>query len=716
MAPRKKSDNRLTNPGIYISAGQIEQSDFDKNDYRDLMQDYTSMRNDDSIASSSVDILIHPIFNSKFTIKAGYKEGEKPSDYALEVADYVMENYYGLESGLKYYIRHKLLALYYGFAMFEKIWKKGDIINGKIGNRLVDMYPIQQDTIYRWLYDDRTNFLGIEQEQRKPERGFDIIKIDAEYLHIYTPYEEFKNPQGRSLLRPSRLAWKIKRKVWEASGRAACRGAGIPEFKFTPTGNKTTDDATKSTLQTMAKNIGNSENAYVLTQTNTVEFELHSLQNQEMNIPLIKQANDEMFYNTLSEFAISGIGGNGSRAATGEHKSPYYEAIDAIISTFEDNEDQLIEEIIENSPYAGKIDKEEMPYCVLERPKSTDVIAVGNLINTMIGSRAITKTAQDEVYIRSFLGLPEMTEEEINSIKEENQKKFMEGQGGNNQNINEPNQTGKENNQNKEIKNTETQTNKEELQKELSVEPSKQDLILESANAEMVLQNADMKANQIIDEVYQKILDDIAIKLEKNPNAEIKLGYKKELIDRLSSVFNSIYKHGQVDIRKEYAKIAGTQLANLTPIIVEGNKDRLVAKVDTLYSAIENSIKDELLLINKQNVENAGGMNQYIKSRFGDTQKKIKSDLAAIASQGYFSGRHDQLSELEKIDPELKRMYLTDLEDRANVCSVCLPLTFMTMNKEEANTLGLNWDGTPVNPLCLGQNNCRCTWRPAYQL
>lgn len=703
----KQKSDRQSNPGVYVSGGQIEQSDYDKLDFKTLMKDYTEMRNDDSIASSSIDILIYPILNSKFTIMPGYEEGEKPSDLAVEVAEYVQDIYNKLQSGLKYYIRHKLLALFYGFSIFEKIWKKGDTYNGKIVNRLVDLYPIQQDTIWWWKYDEQANFIGIKQEQRIPERGFKHIDIDAEYLHIYTPFEEFKNIQGRSMLRPSRLVWKIKRQIWMASGRASSRGAGIPEFQFTPTGNKENDTALKSTIETMARNVGNSDNAYVMSQPGVVDFKLHQLQNQEMNIQLIQQANTEMFYNTLSEFVTSGIGGNGSRAATGEHKSPYFDALDAIISTFEDNEDILIKEVIYNSPYAS-ISDEELPYCVIERPKTTDVIGVGTLINNMLSSRSISKTPDIEVYLRNMLGLPEKTEEELEQVKEENIPEQSE-----------PTQENKDGLQSQDKSTEETEIKKPEtIDTKLSKlnKLSNQEDIFELANAQMVMQTAEVKAESVINDVYEKIIDDIAIKLERDPKAEIKLPYKKEMIDRLSKVFNESYKPGQIDVRKEYAKIAGTQLANLTPIIVEGNKDRLVAKVDTLYSAIENSIRDELLLINKQNIDNAGGMRKYIVDRFGQTQKQIKNDLASISSGGYIAGRNDQLGELEKIDPELKRTYLTSLEGRESVCEVCNPLNYMTMTREEADGIGVNFDSAPVNPLCLGGNKCRCTWQPAYTI
>lgn len=700
MPPKKSS--RQTNPGIYVTGGKIEQSDFDKSEYRELMQDYTSMRNDDSIASTSVDILSYPILNAKFTVVPGYKEGYKPTPLAEEAAEYVQETYNQLESGLKYYIRHKLLALYYGFSMFEKIWKKGEVIKGKIGNRLTELYPVQQDTIWWFKYDQQANFTGIKQEQRIPEGGFRHIDIDAEYLHVYTPFEEFKNIQGRSLLRPSRMVWKAKRQIWLASARASSRGAGIPEFIMTPSGNITNDSALKTKLETIARNVGNSENSYVISQKDLVEFKLHSLQNQEMNIPLIQQANTEMFYNTLSEFVTSGIGGNGSRAATGEHKTPYYDAMDAIIKTFEDNEDVLIQEIIDNSPFAGKLESEEIPYCVLERPKMTDIIGVGTLINSMISTRAITKTPDIEVFLRNMLGLPEKTEEELEEIKQENMEMIPSN------NVEE-----------KPIENKDVEVSKkdekiEEDKKQLSV-LVEQDEIFELANAMQVMQEAEVKAEAVVNDVFEKTINDVAMKLAKG-DKEIKLAHKKEMIDRLSSVYNYGYRPGKIDVRKEYAKITGNQLAILTPIMIEGTSEKLVAKVDTLYSAIENSIRDELLLINQQNIDNAGGMERYIKDRFGQTQKQIRNDLSSIASSGYLAGRNDELKELESKDSQLKRMYLNSLEKRETVCDVCRPIDMITMTQEEAENLGLNFNSTPINPLCLGSNKCRCTWRPAYKI
>lgn len=877
--PEKKTKRQL-NAGIYISGGSIEQSDWDTADPRTRMQDYTDMRNGDCIANTTVDILSYPLQNAKFLVKPSIlNQAKEPSPLAKEAAEYCAWIYDNLEIGLDNYVRHKLLALHYGLSLFERVWSRGESYNGKITNRLIDLSPIQPDTIWRFKYDEKAILLGIEFYNRIPEHGEKLLTIDKEYLHLFTPFGEFGNPWGRSMLIAARQLYKIKSQIWKASARASSRGAGLPEFIITPSGNATEDLALKTTLQNIARNIGNSENAYVISQKDRVEFKLNGLQNQEMNIPLIQQANREMFYNTMSEFATTGIGENGSRAATSEHKGPFYEAMDTIKKKFECSEYDNIEKIIEQSPYYGQLDESEYPTIVLERSKDTDLTMVLAALNQL------TKTPEDEIYIRNVLGLPEISVEELEDIKEENKPDMIpndkmpmeepngvqsedtqkteevfedakeekaeedneltmlasDGEGTwitingvhvlidddeylysestkykssdefikniaidraiknqidkNNEKIKthedniskirdkapkiEGNLTRKKNsngikkasdftNENKIIYDSETESilkykklndkfksdegrklfgelfdkNPKDMEKFvdrnklkeifdkaknkklsscphcLSVEPKIDTVIVEDIfelkNATETLATTKDKASEIIDDVIRKAIEDVGMKLSQNKNKAPALAYKRELQDRLESVYNNSFEKGAIDVRKEYAKLSRTELA-VTPIKITGSKGKLEAKVTTLYDALENSIKDELELLNQQNIDNAGGISQYITGRFSDTQKAIKTQLSAIASGGYIAGRSNELSDLMVKDGELRLKYETSLEKMENLCEVCAPYSNMTFNQDQAEYVGLNWEGDPVNPLCMGGNNCRCTWVPTYE-
>lgn len=702
VSKEKKSTKQL-NTGIYISGGDVQQSDYDTTDPRIRMQDYTDMRNGDCIAPITVDILSIPLQNATFKVEPSIlNQKEEPTPIAKEAADYVAWTYDNLECGLDNYVRHKLLGLHFGLALFEQVWSRGETYNGKIVNQLVDLSPIQPDTINRFKFEDPNDtgkLTGIEFYNRKPERGESLLTIPMEYLHLWTPFGEFNNPWGRSLLIAARELYKYKSQIWKASARAASRGAGIPELRIVPSGNDTADKSLKSNLETIARNVGNSENAYVITQRDRVEFQLHTLANQEMNLQLIQQANREMFYNTLSEFVTSGIGENGSRAATSEHKGPYFEMIDTIKNKFEDDEYYNIEKIIEQSPYYGKLDESEYPKVVLERAKDADIDLVLSALNQL------TRTPEDEIFIRNVLGLPEISKEELIQIKEENKKEFEDKKPK--EEISEENPDGVQ-----ETEDTEKEVEELKAHHDCHKLSAENDIFeLKSATEAMALSND--KAMSVVDDVITKAIEDVAMKLQQNPNKKPALAYKKELNDRLESVFNQVFENGVTDVRKEYAKIGRTEL-DVTPIKFTGSKGKLSAKVDTLYTALENSIRDELELLNKQNIENAGGMAEYITGRFSDTQKAIKTQLASIASGGYLSGRNDALVDIEQKDPEVKRRYETRLEAMDKICEVCNPYSNMLLTKEQAEYVGLNWEGAPLNPLCLGGSNCKCTWVPAY--
>ena len=133
--------NQKTNTGIYVSAGDIEHSDFDSKDWNDLQKDYTSMRNGHAIISTTVDILKFPIQMSEYRLEGPNKEA---NDYAR----WVYENIY---KGFDYLRRHKLLGLDFGLSMHEMIVKKGDKApSGKLTNRPVAFNPIKNETINKF--------------------------------------------------------------------------------------------------------------------------------------------------------------------------------------------------------------------------------------------------------------------------------------------------------------------------------------------------------------------------------------------------------------------------------------------------------------------------------------------------------------------------------------------------------------------------------------
>jgi hypothetical protein len=269
---KKLIEDQETSPGLILLADDIQQSDYDTLEVQDLMKDYAQMRNEDAIASSSLEIITNTIENSKFNIVPCGVDDEEPSDIAIEAAQYIQWCYDNLYPSLHDYRHHKNLAWPFGFIMFEKVIERGVKWNGKTTNIIGRLSPIQHDTIYRYYYDQYQYFTGIQQYYRNNLGAEYPIDIPAEKLYVFSPFSEFNNITGRSLLRPARRAWKLKTEIWNASSRASSRGAGIPVFTVGENATKAEIDAIKSTIEKMGRTVGNAQNAYVTEQAGKVTF------------------------------------------------------------------------------------------------------------------------------------------------------------------------------------------------------------------------------------------------------------------------------------------------------------------------------------------------------------------------------------------------------------------------------------------------------------
>lgn len=705
----KQKGNQKSTPGLYVTAFDITQSDWDKsNDFTTLMQDYTNMRNGDSFVSSSVDVLMNPILNSNIKVNCGKLDDEtEETPLAEEAKKYVEYTFQNLFNGLSYYHRHLTLAFYYGCSFFETVWVKGDIINGKITNRLAKLSPIQTDTIQRWYYDELEEFIGIRIYKRLPNRGTMPVDISAEKIHRFTPFEEFNNVQGRSILRPIRFTWNIKQQVLKSSARSASRGAGIPVATIAE--NVSDENSVLANkIQTVIQTIGNSENTGVVDQEGVWKFRLEGLQNQGDNMNLLNFCNSDIVYNTLTQFLISGIGGNGSRSATDSHKAPYIEALACYVKQIENNYNQLIELIIDNSYLYGKLDVFEYPYVTLDISKDVDLTQTADNYIKLVQATGIKPSREDEKYLRSVFNLPEI---EIEDEIEESENEMPE----------------------QETPETEidTKTKSEDIPEEIKAPEISEETLMKLSNLKKTIKYKGVKHPGIkiidekeqgikdtIDSYYKMMLESAKLQLNQNSKNPVKIPQimKDELYKAINSIYNELwdigYKHESEAIKTVDSSV---KLAKPTgPLAVSPNRKKLEFVVNLLGDVMENQINTALLNSNPTKIKNAGGINQFVDDTFGDSQKVIKGTILNNVLSGYVEGITDSQDAYEiESGNEVLKSYTVQLE-RQNVCEVCFPYEGMVFSKADAEDLGLNWTGTPLNPECLGllgKNQCRCTWQ-----
>lgn len=723
----KASKDQQTNPGIWVSSGVVEQSDYDnENDYYTLQKDYTDMTNGDPVVDASISTITYPILNSDVSIEPKGLGEDKPTQLAVEVADYCRSVWDNLSGSTTDLLIHALDGYWHGFVMFEKCYGLFNF-KGKMNRAIVKLSPIQHDTIHRFNYDDKLNFLGIEQYRRSPDKGETFVSIDADKLIVFTPFKKYGNVQGESILRPARRAWKDKNSLLSSSVRAASRGAGIPVFTQTLTGDSTIDASINSSIKTMGRTVGNLEKAYVVEQRRVgkddkelpvVTFRLESLANQEHNIELIDRCDKWIMYSTLSYFMASGIGENGSRAATEEHKSPYLESLNANIKIIEQQIfDVFIEDTIENSVYFGRITPEEYPAMKLSRPKESDLErAIANLLSAM-SAHMITWTPKDEARVREMLGMDELSIQEIEEKEKPKDNVETDEPEDKPESDNPEVETEKE----PDGKEPATEMGKKLMAKigamELSKIPVEKDRltiierdIFELDNAARVMGRTEDKARATVEAIYAKILADVVKQLEKNPNKAPELRYRGELQSELLKIYNEAYEDGYEDVFKEADKTRGMKLANPPQVKISGSVKGLNVFIDAFFGALDSSIKKIQATSNMEQVVNEGGIADFFYNRLEDSNKTVQTDLIAYTRNGYTGGRADGIAAVEKETP-MRYLYTTALE-KETVCEVCFPLDKMTMTWEQANQLGLNMTGAPLNPNCLGRENCRCQLIP----
>lgn len=675
--------NQQTTPGLTVLGGEIS-TDYDYLTWDNLYEDMVKMRSSDCIASTSLEIIKLPILASDW----GWKDPLNPTENTKKAKEYLDWTLDNLVQGFHYFKRHVLTAIDFGAAFFEKVYIP-DIYEGQKTFRLARLSPIMLTSIDRFLYNDIGDFIGVRILKNVPEKGqTGYVDIMADKLLRYTYLEEFGDVRGRPILRKSRLVWKNKLDVIMGDARARTRQGGVA------TARAITSNAVTSARQSL-RTVGNAQNAYFLEQEGVLDnFRWETPPGGVTNNKdILRYYDEQMFYGTLSHFLTAGIGGNGSRAATSEHKDPYMWQCNAILADFDAVMDELARDIISNSHL--NISRDEVPYFESSAIKQKDSLAVVKAIGEFlkIGEHALTYTAADENRIREYLGLPVMDEKEIEAKKLEAPKE--------------------------EQTELECACHGEKLELEMllpgELKPKfTTQNIFELESAVNAMNIAEREGEKIIGVLWEKTIKKLSTDIAKNPNRKIELSYFGEWRSKLMRAFKEMQAYGRTDVKKELIKLGAKielEEGEPEPIRKVDYDEDLTLKIQSLFSSTRFGIEDLLIDINGNLLSDPEAIEAYINERYLEGQKIQKSRLIAFIKSGYTVGRLAELAENEEL---IELFEYTAVLDR-RLCPVCAPYDGSLMTKEEIKLSGLNWGPRfkVVNPQCEGGNKCRCQWFPA---
>lgn len=302
-------------------------------------------------------------------------------------------------------VRQALLMLPFGVMLFEKVYTTKQH-EGKTYVVLEKLAPRLPKSILQWELTDHT--FGIQQIRQD---GI-IAQIPGSKLLIFVNEREGDNWWGTSMLRAAYKHWYYKNNFYKIDAVAFERqGLGIPLIKM-PKGYTETDEQRAANA---AQNLRASESGYLLLPPD-YEAEFMNMGSQTTRDPekSINHHNKEILQSVLAQFLELGQtqSGGGSRALSADQSDLFLKAMEAIATNIVSviNQD-LIPELVD----MNFDDVTIYPKLDFSGITKMDITALGTAFSQLVTAKGITPTMKDEKYLRALIGLPEVTDEEINN-------------------------------------------------------------------------------------------------------------------------------------------------------------------------------------------------------------------------------------------------------------------------------------------------------------
>jgi hypothetical protein len=655
--------------------------------YTELLSDYDEMLKSNDVLSTAFQAALIPIMRAESEIIPGNNTdmAKIAADYTREAIEKISPSISGEniqeKGGFDEFRRNALYyAVGFGNKCFEIIQKRALFVErfGHTTNIIKKLIPLEiskveeyvikntmfQGIIYRKNIDDVSG-QELPDDWKSEETGNDLdVPISASKLFVYTHNMLDGDIRGNSELRPVRNTHLFLKNSWIATVRALTRGAGFPEVK----GKNNTH--TLSQLTTIARNIGNNADSYAVTDDN-VEIILHELKNMNNSVEILRLLRDNLFFNFFAHWMTSGIGSNGSRASTKEHKTAFQLKTEEIKFEFEVFLQQVVDYIIKISFFTLK--KEQMPKIKLASINQIDMLEAAKTFIMLLKGGGLTKTKEDEIFIRALMGYPGIAEADIKTELPKQADSFT-------------------------------------LSRDLTDHEKK---YFELQSAIDHYESTQKDAEKELQEFIEKMLDDFSAQLIKNKDKDIKINRKmqREINKKLNEIYQNGFQRGKNDFEKELNKMLKEKgKVELKSRRFKNNvfskiKKSLRIWVRRLLNNAKSVIEATLSKITPEAIRLKGGIKEFIKKSFAESFRMNRRTIINDIAGSYTDGRGEAIKEQSD---KIGTLIYTAILDK-NTCAICAPLYSKVFTIEEIKEAGLNLSH-PVNPDCFGKDRDRCQW------
>lgn len=369
---------------------------------RSAMKIYDEMARSDATVKQALLAITLPIRRASWYVEPASQETQD-----VEIAEFIKQclfNY--MTISWDDILRQALLNTQYGVFLFEKVFDFKEV-NGKTMIIWKKFAPRLPRSVLYWQMSDGQ--AGIQQILTTGP----IVNIPWEKLLVFVHEKEGDNNWGISAIRAAYKPWYIKTNLEKIDAIANERqGMGIPYVKM-QTGYSD-EDVKKA--RTILSNMRSSEEGYLIEPQNiTVEFK--NMQSASTKDPSqsIKYHNRQILVAVLAQFLELGNTQSGSRSTSSDHSELFLKSLEA--------EADNVRDVIQASAIKELVDLnfdkvEKYPTLKYSGIAKADITKLADSMAKLSEAGAIKFGDRDQQFIREFLGMPEMEDEQSLEIEE----------------------------------------------------------------------------------------------------------------------------------------------------------------------------------------------------------------------------------------------------------------------------------------------------------
>ena len=371
-----------------------------------------TMRRTDGTVKQLLNALKAPLLATNRVIEPASEE-EKDQ----KIKDFVEKNIFGMRRTWKEFLRESLTYFDFGFSVFELIW---EITNE--GIMLADMEPRIQASIEKWRLNDGRR--GVVQRIQTDEQDVSVAEIPLNKLLVLTNDKEGDDLTGQSVLRPSWKHFYIKDKLYRISAISCERyGVGIPKITLP----EAAGDAEKAAAMELGQEMRSNERSVVVLPNEKWKVEILTptggASTQGQIDSLISHHDRMILMSGLAGFLNLGSDSAGSFALSQDQSSFFLKHVEdkaAYIS------EQITKQVIERIVIVNFGEQKKYPALKYMPLGDIDWAEYSQAVSALVNSGLVRKDGKTQQFIHRAFNLPEITDEELEIAKIEDEVSSLE--------------------------------------------------------------------------------------------------------------------------------------------------------------------------------------------------------------------------------------------------------------------------------------------------